>query len=180
MTTIVEDAPSAEERSRRRRVRLVLFLVALVVGAAVVWLIHNFDPNTPHGDPDPGGTRFALLTRVAHRVVPEGASHVRLELRKSHWDPGGCDGGAAGWSRMEVEQVFRAQGSIPPQIDAAMREQQWRRVPVQGGSAIREYQPINDRAIGGFAWLSRQSGAAGIMWHLILSAAPAEVPTHAC
>lgn len=180
MTTIVDVAPTPEERSRRRRVRLALILVVLAVGAAAVWLIHHFDPSTRHGDPDPGGKRFALLTRIADRVVPPGASALHRELRKSHWDPGGCDGGAAGWSRMEVEQVFHAAGQVPAEMDAAMRKQRWRAVPVQGGSAIRQYEPINDPAIDGFAWLFRKSGAGGATWQLILSAGPAEVPTHAC
>jgi hypothetical protein len=81
---------------------------------------------------------------------------------------------------MEAVQIFRAPGDVASQVDAAMREQRWHSVSIQGGRSVREYKPVENTAYGGYGWLFAETGAAGTTWHLILSAAPAEIPTHAC
>jgi hypothetical protein len=53
-------------------------------------------------------------------------------------------------------------------------------VPVQGGTAVREYEPVPDNRYDGHGWLFSSTAGNGMSWELEPSAAPAEVPTHTC
>jgi hypothetical protein len=173
----LRDSP---DRAPRRKPNIWIAIALLSIAWIVIELAMSWYRDHPHGDPDPGGQRLALLAHVARQAVAPGATAAHLDLKESHWDPGGCDGGAPGWSRMEAVQIFRAPGDVASQVDAAMREQRWHSVSIQGGRSVREYKPVENTAYGGYGWLFAETGAAGTTWHLILSAAPAEIPTHAC
>jgi hypothetical protein len=160
-----------------RSARLIVIVAGLVAGCLSGCTSSS---SHSHGNPDPGGKRLAFLTQAARQAVPPQATAVHLDLKKSHWDPGGCDGGSPGWSRMEAEQVFRTADDVAPQVDAAMRKARWHSVPVQGGTAVREYEPATRKGYGGHGWLYSSAGNGGTTWHLDLSAAPGEVATHAC
>lgn len=156
-------------------------VIGIVAGLGLICLSAcSSSRSGPHGNPDPGSKRIAYIALVARRAVPPGATAVHLHLKKSHWDPGGCDGGAAGWSRMEADQVFMTSGHVAAQIDAAMKQTHWHSVPVMGGSAGREYEPNAHNGYGAVGWLFSSNARQGRTWQLQLSAAPAEVPTHAC
>lgn len=166
--------PARVPLRRRPRVlagRLLALVVLVAVGA---WWLHRVDPDTPHSNPDPGGRRLAFLRATAEGAVPEGATGARTTVARYRWDHGGCDGGAAGWTRAEVDVTFS--GGTLQQIDEAMTSQGWRRFSdTQRGDAAREYIPVG-ATDDGFAWLFR----TGRGWEVDVSTAPAEVPTHAC
>ena len=106
------------------------------------------------------------------RRCPQGASVVSLQVHGYAWDPGGCDGGAAGWARAEVDLTLR--GADAPTIDLAMTALHWKPIPVQGGDAVRDYVFQSGNAYDADATLF----ADGLSWDLELSAPSAEVPTH--
>jgi hypothetical protein len=160
-----------------RSARLIVIVAGLVAGCLAACTSSN---SNPHGNPDPGGKRLTFLTQAARQAVPPGATAVHLELKTSHWDPGGCDGGSPGWSRMEAEQVFRTADDVASQVDAAISKAHWQSVPVQGGTAVREYEPAMHKGYGGHGWLFSSARTGRTTWHLNLSAAPAEAPTHTC
>ncbi|HZC52333.1 MAG TPA: hypothetical protein VE441_07540 [Mycobacterium sp.] len=45
---------------------------------------------------------------------------------------------------------------------------------------MRQYKPPSANRYDGYGWLEAETTSSGIAWTLTLSAAPAEVPTHAC
>jgi len=116
--------------------------------------------------------------------LPTAATAVHLNFQKSTWDRGGCDGGARGWSRMEVDAAFRTTREVESQIDAAMVRLNWRSVPVPGGDAVREYKPADGNTSGreydGYAWVFSSPDGDNTAWILEVTAAPAEIETHAC
>jgi hypothetical protein len=152
--------------------------VAFGILVAIIWLFNHADSNGPHGNPDPGGKRLAYLERTAHAAVPADASVVSTKIHPYRWDPGGCDGGAAGWARAEIDLQFRP--GTTREIDRAITSAHWRSVPVEGGTARREYQPAGHNRYDGYGWLFSSPGTHGTIWELDLSAGPAEVPTHSC
>jgi hypothetical protein len=154
--------------------------LALLAIAVALWPARSWYRNHPHGNPDPRGERVSYLAQVARQTVPVRATGIQLHLKKSSWDPGGCEGGAPGWSRMEADQVFRTSDNAVSEIDAAMVKEHWRSVPVQGGTAVREYEPVSDNGYDDYGWLFSSTDRNGTSWELDLSAAPSEVPTHAC
>ena len=164
---------------------LVTLALAVIAG---VWLFHRVDPNTPHGNPDPGGKRLAYLQETARAAVPEGASVVSLQVHRYAWDPGGCDGGAAGWAQAAV--VLTLRGADAGEIDSAMARLHWRARPVDRDAAPGSSYPSPARAPDSPPDYVPESGnpydaiamtfAEGSTWELDFMAAPAEVPTHTC
>ena len=144
----------------------------------------------PHGDPDPGGKRFAALTNIARLALPTDASATHLSLTKSTWGKGGCDGGPPGWTNMRAVETFHAPGDVPTKIDARMKGLHWRDVTAESlgleGSVklgpdlpyARQYEPSPDPETW-VAWLFRPTHSGGA-WELDLQVAPAEVPDHDC
>jgi hypothetical protein len=171
------DVPVAVGKGRALHV-WVLFSV-LVIAAALVSPVRSWYTNHPHGDPDPGGRRAAFLLGAVREATPAGATALHLDLTKSSWDRGGCDGGAPGWSWMEAVQAFRTTEGSVGQIDAAMTKQHWRALPVPGGAAVREYEPVSASEDFAYGWLFASGDEGSTVWKLDLTAAPAEVPTHA-
>jgi hypothetical protein len=173
-TVSMGEAIITEPEGRRALLRskfLWPLLVAVTVAAAaVVWLLHHFDPNTPHGTPDPGGKRLAYLEHAARAAVPAGATAVNLQIHRYAWRPGGCDGGAAGWARAEVDLEYRE--TDVSEIDTAMVDLGWKRLTVQGGDAVPK--PGNPYEADATLF------ANGPTWDFEFTAAPAQVPTHAC
>ena len=166
----------------------VLVTVALAVIAGV-WIFHRVDPNTPHGNPDPGGKRLAYLEETARAAVPEGASVVSLQVHRYAWDPGGCDGGAAGWASAEVELTLRPADAAG--IDSAMAALHWgvrpvdepdavpdlsHPLPARGPDLPPDYVPESGNPYDAIA----MTFVEGSTWELDFMAAPAEVPTHSC
>ena len=164
----------------RRKLYVWVPIVLVVIAVAVVGPGMSWYRNHPHGHPDPHGDRLSYLAQTARQAVPAEATAVHLHLKKSHWDRGGCDGGAPGWSRMEADQVFRTTHDAASEIDAAMAKQNWRSVPVPGGTAVREYEPVSDNKYDGYGWLFSSTTGNSTSWELELTAAPAEVSTHSC
>lgn len=152
-------------------------------------------PSGPHGNADPGGKRLAEIAKVAREAVPANALSTRLQLKRSTWGHGGCDGGPPGWTNMEVDQRFRAPGPVIAEIGAKMRRLHWHVVPrvnrrhagqglvplSPGRNApyVREY--ASSSAPGRpVAWLYTPEQTGRSFWELDLEASPAELPDHAC
>jgi hypothetical protein len=153
---------------------IVAALMIVLVGPVRSWYIHH-----ERGNPDPGGERLAVLTHVAKQAVPPTATDEQLRAIKSRWEAGGCDGGPDGWSRLEADEVFHTTDDSLAPIDAAMTRQHWRPLPSKGGTAVREYQPLED-SYEGYGWLYSSTDGHGTRWELDVSAAPAKNPSHAC
>jgi hypothetical protein len=165
--------------SRRSRYVWAVAVGLLLIGSAVAGPGYDWYRNHPHGTADPHGERMSYLAQAAHHAVPANATAVQIQRKPSAWDHGGCDGGAPGWTRMEIDLAFRTPDRSSTDIDAAMARAGWRSVPVPGGTAVREYQPATNR-YDGHGWLFASTRHAGTSWQLELTAAPAEVETHSC
>ena len=177
---------SGEHNARMRR--RWPWIVALCLGAVV--LCSCSGTRGPHGDPDPGGKRFAALANTARLALPADATGTHLSLMRSTWGKGGCDGGPPGWTNMRAVETFHASGDVPTKVDARMRYLHWRDNTAQslGYSGLakpglhapyaRQYEPSPDPETW-VAWLFTPAQAGG-SWELDLQIAPAEVPDHDC
>ncbi|SDJ37804.1 hypothetical protein SAMN05444157_3078 [Frankineae bacterium MT45] len=183
--------------SRRAYVRVALGLVVVVgiVSIASLKALSYARSRDPHGNPDPGGRRLASLASIAQEAVPNEASSTHLTVTKSSWGHGGCDGGAPGWTNMEVIETFRGPVNVVAEVDAKMNTLHWRIVsklspspageypppaaPGPDAPYAREYQPISDSDTQ-VAWLFTPTQAGTSSWELDLEAPPAEVPDHSC
>lgn len=171
-------------------------LIAVALIAALLSACGASGSRGPHGHPDPGGKRLAALARVAREALPSGATSTHLSLTKSTWGHGGCDGGPAGWTKMEAVELFRASGNVATEVDANMRRLHWVIVsklntntspagqppsaaPGADAPWAEEYEPSSDPTKP-VAWLYTPAQAGGPRWKLDLQVAPAEVPDHAC
>ena len=146
----------------------------------------------PHGNPDPGGTRLARLESVAHQAMPTEAVSVHYAVTKSSWNLGGCDGGPAGWTSIEVVGTFTVSGSPVAEVTASMRHLGWVVVPqvapsAQGGfpapaegpTYAGEFEPVS-KSDHSFAWLFAPGQAGWTAWTLDLMTPPAELPAAIC
>ena len=173
---ILDGLPGA---STSRRRRWYVWAAGATLAIVLIWPVRTWYIHHARGNPDPGGKRLGYLRQVAGRAVPPGATNEHLHLTLSRWERGGCDGGPDGWSRIEVDQAFRATKGAISQIDAAMLRQHWRPLPPKGGTAVREYEPVGN-TFDAYGWLNSTVDADGTTWELDLSAGPAENPSDAC
>jgi hypothetical protein len=169
--TAIDDARPGTTRGRRRYL-LCGCLTAAVLAALIAGPVSNWYSDHPHGDPDPGGSRTAFLSRSARDAVPPTAVDSHVIVKGYSWGAGGCDGGAAGWTRGVVNVTFRH--ATAATVDASMANTGWKVSRWIGG--VRDYAPAHGNPYDAVATLFAGNGR----WSVNFSADPAEVPTHSC
>lgn len=171
--------PDVLARASASQRRVYTWVAAVAVFVVLIWPARVWYIHYERGHADPGGKRLGFLAGVAEQAIPPAATDERLHLIKSKWSPGGCDGGPAGWSQLEVDQQFRTVGDSIAQIDAAMIRQHWRPLPSKGGPDVREYKSTSSTYVS-YGWLSASRDGSGTTWELDLEADPAEHPAASC